>query len=108
MSSLTADALRSMLDQLAYLIGISMYEETNTVARASVSQLASVLAILNQTEFAGRDDLIEAAAEEVLGRHPDARPEDVLLWLEAQQAASNGALSEASLDPAVTPPTERS
>ena len=85
-SALTVDALRRMLEQAAFDIGLELFYEASPASRPSLAEVACALAVLEESEFAGMDDEITRAAEEVFARHPDAEPKDVLLWLEAQKA----------------------
>ena len=59
-------------------------------ARPSPAQVALALASQDGSELADRPELIERDASQVLARHPDADADDVLLWAEAQLAASCG------------------
>jgi hypothetical protein len=53
-------------------------------ARPSLGDLAVAAAELDGHPLAGEPARIRQAALEVEARHPDAEPEDVLLWAEAR------------------------
>lgn len=85
-SALTVEALRRLLEQTAFDVGLELFFEASPDSRPTLAEVSSALAVLEGWEFAGQEDEIAKAADEVLSRHPDAEPRDVLLWLEAQKA----------------------
>jgi len=56
--------------------------------RPSLAGLAVVAAEWDGSPLAERPELIRRYAEEIAQRHPDAEPEDVLLWAEAREYAA--------------------
>jgi hypothetical protein len=60
------------------------YPET----RPTLAELAMAAAEIDGHPLADQPELIRQAAAEVRQRHPDAGPEDVLLWAEARASAA--------------------
>lgn len=87
-TTLTATALRSVLETAVLEAALEAHFEQHPAARPSLADVAIALAEQDGSPFAGRRDLFEEAAAEVLRRHPYADADDVLLWVEAQQALS--------------------
>ncbi len=85
-SALTVEALRRLLEQTAFDVGLDLFFEASPASRPSLAEVSCALAVLEGWEFAGRDEEITKAADEVRSRHSDADARDVLLWLEAQKA----------------------
>jgi hypothetical protein len=86
-TSLTAAALRQLLETVVMEAALEAHFEDHPEARPSLAEVASALAAQDGSVLAQRPDLIERAATELLQRHPDADADDVLLWAEAQLAA---------------------
>ena len=57
-------------------------------ARPDLSDLAVAAAELDGHPLAAQPERLRRAAVEITGRHPDASPDDVLLWAEAQAFAA--------------------
>lgn len=87
-TSLTAAALRSALETAVLHASLESHFAQHPEARPSLGEVALALAEQDGSPLAGRPDLIEKAAAEVVIRHPHADADDVLLWIEAQQALS--------------------
>src|SRR5688572_354170 len=87
-TALTATALRSVLETAVLNAALEAHFERYPAARPSLADVALALAEQDGSSFAGRRDLLEEAAAQVLRRHPHADADDVLLWVEAQQALS--------------------
>jgi hypothetical protein len=82
---MAANALRSMLEGAVVLAALELHFEQYPEARPSLADLAVVAAEWDGSPLAQRPDLLRRAAEEIVQRHPDAEPEDVVLWAEARQ-----------------------
>jgi hypothetical protein len=80
---LTANALRTMLEGAVVMAALERHFEEYPEARPSLAELAIITAEMRGHPLAPQHELINRAADEVQKRHPDASPEDVLLWAEA-------------------------
>jgi hypothetical protein len=87
-TSLTAAALRRMLETAVMEAALEAHYEQHPQARPSLAEVALALASQDGSPLADHADLIERAAVQIVAHHPDADAEDVLLWAEAQLAAS--------------------
>lgn len=85
-TTLTAEALRSALETAVLEAALHAHYRRHPDARPTLSEVALALAAQDGSPLADRPDVIEAAAAEVVARHPGADADDVLLWAEAQQA----------------------
>lgn len=85
---LTATALRTSLETVVMEAALEAHYTEHPGARPTLAEVAMALAAQDGSPLAGQPELIEQAAAEVSTRHPDADADDVLLWVEAQQAAS--------------------
>lgn len=88
-TSLTTDALRKALELVVFDTALALHEATYPQSRPTLAEVALALAEQDGSPLAQRPDLIARAAGEVLARHPDADADDVLLWVEAQLAATS-------------------
>jgi hypothetical protein len=86
-TSLTAAALRRVLETAVTEAALEAHFAQHSHARPSLAEVALALAAQDGSPLAERPDLLERAAAQVLARHPDAGADDVLLWAEAQLAA---------------------
>jgi hypothetical protein len=86
---LTTEALRSAIEAAVARAALDAHYAEHPGTRPSIAQVALALAAQDGSPLADRPDLIDRAAAELLGRHPDAGPEDGLLWVEAQAAVSS-------------------
>jgi hypothetical protein len=87
-TSLTTTALRRLLETTVMEAALEAHFEQNPHARPPLAEVALALASQDGSPLADQPDLIQRAAAQVLDRHPDADADDVLLWVEAQLAAS--------------------
>jgi hypothetical protein len=82
---LTSNALRMFLEGTVVLAALELHFEEYPEARPTLAELAVVAAEWDDNPLAQRPDLLRQYAEELVQRHPDAEPEDVLLWAEARE-----------------------
>ena len=87
-TAMAADALRNVLEGAVALAALELHYEQYPEFRPSLADLAIAAAELDGSPLAQQPELIRRSAAEVLQRHPDAEPEDVLLWAEARQCAA--------------------
>ena len=85
---LTANALRMMLEGLVNLAVLELHYEQYPQFRPSLADLAIAAAELDGSPLAQHPELLRRSAAEVQQRHPDAEPDDVLLWAEARECAA--------------------
>ena len=83
-----ANALRNVLEGAVTLAVLELHYEQYPEFRPSLADLAVVAAESDGNPLAQQPELIRRYADEVKLRHPDAEPEDVLLWAEARQYAA--------------------
>lgn len=86
-TSLTAVALRRLLETAVMEAALEAHFAEHPHARPSLAEVALALAAQDGSPLAGRSELIESAAAQVLARHPEADADAVLLWAEAQLVA---------------------
>jgi len=86
-TTLTSGALRAAVETAVMEAALEAHYTQHPTARPSLAEVALALAAQDGSPLASRPDLLERAAVEVLERHPAADADDVLLWVEAQQAA---------------------
>lgn len=82
---LTSNALRMFLEGTVVLAALELHFEEYPEARPTLAELAVVAAEWDDNPLAQRPELLRRYAEEIVQRHPDAEPEDVLLWAEARE-----------------------
>lgn len=70
------------------LAALEVHFEPYPAARPTLADLALVAAEWDGSPLAQQPDLLRRSAEEIVQRHPDAEPEDVLLWAEAREYAA--------------------
>lgn len=85
-TSLTAAALRRVLETAVMDAALDAHFAQHPHARPSLAEVALALATQDGSPLADRPELIARAAAQMLARHPDADADDVLLWAEAQLA----------------------
>jgi hypothetical protein len=90
-TTLTTSALRQALETAVMVAALEAHFEAFPEARPSVADVALALAEQDGSPLARRPALIRQAADDVTARHPNAEPDDVLLWAEAQLAAKRRA-----------------
>ena len=71
------------------LAALELHFEEYPEFRSSLADLAVVVAEGDASPLAQRPELLRRYAEEIVQRHPDAEPEDVLLWAEAREYAAD-------------------
>jgi hypothetical protein len=87
-TAMTVAALRQSIETAVMDAALRVHYEQHPDAKPSLVEVALALAEQDGSPLAERHDLLAAAAEAVLLRHPDADGDDVLLWAEAQLALS--------------------
>jgi hypothetical protein len=85
---LTANALRAALEAAVMQAVLDRHYEELPDARPTLADLAIAAAELDGHPLAGQPGLLRQSAAEVQQRHPEAGPEDVLLWAEARTSAA--------------------
>jgi len=83
-TALTTAALRASLEAVVMRAVLDDHVRQHPEARPTLGDLAIAAAELDGHPLAGEPARIRQAAVEVEARHPDAEPEDVLLWAEAR------------------------
>jgi hypothetical protein len=83
-TALSVDVLRSVLEGVVMDTVLERHFEQYPQTRPGLADLAIAEAGLTGHPLASRHDLIRLAADQIVLRHPDAKPEDVLIWAEAQ------------------------
>lgn len=83
---MTANALRSMLEAVVMQAVLDQHYAEYPGTRPSLADLAVAAAELDEHPLAARPDVIRRYAKEIIERHPNAGPEDVLLWADAKEA----------------------
>ena len=83
-TALTAAALRTRLEAAVMQAVLDDHFRQHPEARPSLGDLAVAAAELDAHPLAGEPTRIRQAALEVEARHPNAEPQDVLLWAEAR------------------------
>lgn len=87
-TALTSAALRAALEAVVMQAVLDDHYEQHPTARPDLGDLAIAAAELDGHPLATDPDRIRRAAAEISARHPDADPEDVLLWAEARALRS--------------------
>lgn len=85
-TSLTAAALRSALETAIMEAALETHFQQHPAARPSLAEVALAAAAQDGSPLAEQPALVERAAQEIVALHPYASADDVLLWIEAQQA----------------------
>jgi hypothetical protein len=85
---LTVDALRGALEAMVAEATLEAHYRKYPNARPSLAELALAAAELDGHPLAGTPGIIERAARDIVVSHPDADPDDVLLWAEALASAA--------------------
>ncbi len=97
---MTANALRSLLEATVGLANLELHYEEYPQFRPTLADLAVVAAEWAGSPLAERPDLLRRYAEEIVRRHPDAEPEDVVLWAEAREYTGAEKKKDAGADQA--------
>jgi hypothetical protein len=83
-TALTAAALRATLEAVVMQAVLDDHYRSYPRACPSFSDLAIATAELDGHPLASDPDRLRRAAAEIIERHPDATPDEVLLWAEAR------------------------
>jgi hypothetical protein len=83
-TALTTAALRATLEAIVMQAALDDHYERHPQARPDLGDLAIAAAELDDHPLAGQPGRLRQAAVEIAANHPDASPDDVLLWAEAR------------------------
>jgi hypothetical protein len=83
-TALTTAALRATLEAVVMQAALDDHYEQHPQARPDLGDLAIAAAELDGHPLAGQPERLRQAAAEIARNHPDASPDDVLLWAEAR------------------------
>jgi hypothetical protein len=83
-TALTTTALRATLEAVVMQAALDDHYERHPQARPDLGDLAIAAAELDGHPLAGQPGRLRQAAVEIAANHPDASPDDVLLWAEAR------------------------
>ena len=83
-TALTTAALRATLESVVMQAALDDHYEQNPEARPDLADLAVAAAELDGHPLAAEPEQLRRAAAEIVANHPDASPDDVLLWAEAR------------------------
>ena len=81
----TVQLLRSDIEAALLAEALTAHYQEFPADRPSLAEVSIAVAEIDGNPLAHHPDLIERAAIEILATHPQASPDDVLLWAEAQQ-----------------------
>jgi hypothetical protein len=87
-TALTSDALRSSLEAIIMQRALDDHYEEHPEARPDLGDLTIAAAELDGHTLAREPERLRRAAREIVAHRPDADPEDVLLWAQAQISAA--------------------
>lgn len=82
---LTTAALRAMVEAVVLQAVLDLHYAQHPHARPDLADLAIAAAELDGHPLAREPQLLREAAAEIVGRHPFADPDDVVLWAEARK-----------------------
>jgi hypothetical protein len=83
-TALTTAALRATLEAVVMQAALDDHYQQHPQARPDLGDLAIAAAELDGHPLAGQPERLRQAAAEIATNHPDAGPDDVLLWAEAR------------------------
>jgi hypothetical protein len=83
-TALTTAALRSTLEAVVMQAALDEHYDRQPQARPDLSDLAIAAAELDGHPLAAEPERLRVAAAEIAASHPEASPDDVLLWAEAR------------------------
>src|SRR5215470_7618616 len=83
-TALTTAALRATLEVVVMQAVLDDHYERHPASRPDLGDLAVAAAQLDGHPLAAEAERLRSAAAEIAGKHPDASPDDVLLWAEAR------------------------
>lgn len=81
----TVQLLRSDIEAALLAEALTAHYQEFPDDRPSLAEVSIAVAEIDGNPLAHHPDLIERAAIEILATHPQASPDDVLLWAEAQR-----------------------
>ena len=87
-TALTTAALRATLEAVVMQAVLDEHYEHYPRSRPDLGDLAIAAAELDGHPLAAKPERLRQAAAEIAGKHPDAGPDDVLLWAEARAFAA--------------------
>lgn len=87
-TALTTAALRATLEAVVMQAVLDEHYRDYQHARPDLGDLAVAAAEIDGHPLAAEPDRLRSAAAEIAGRHPDATPDEVLLWAEARGFAA--------------------
>ena len=83
-TALTTAALRATLEAVVMQAVLDDHYQHHPQARPDLGDLAIAAAELDGHPLAAEPERLRQAASEIARNHPDASPDDVLLWAEAR------------------------
>jgi hypothetical protein len=83
-TALTTAALRATLEAVVMQAVLDDHYKHHPQARPDLGDLAVAAAQLDGHPLAAQPERLRQAAAEIVANHPDASPDDVLLWAEAR------------------------
>jgi hypothetical protein len=83
-TALTTTALRATLEAVVIQAALDEHYERYPQARPGLGDLAVAAAELDGHPLAAEPERLRRAAAEIAVNHPEATPDDVLLWAEAR------------------------
>ena len=83
-TALTTAALRARLESVVMQAVLDEHYRQHPAARPDLGDLAVAAAELDGHRLAAEPERLRRAAAEIIASHPDASPDDVLLWAEAR------------------------
>jgi hypothetical protein len=83
-TALTTAALRATLEAVVMQAVLDDHCERHPQARPDLGDLAVAAAEIDGHPLAAQPERLRHAATEIAAKHPDASPDDVMLWAEAR------------------------
>jgi hypothetical protein len=83
-TTLAAGALRSLLEAILVQAALEEHYAQHPEARPTLAELAIAAAELDGHPLSRDPEALARAAAELAARHPEAGPDDVILWAEAR------------------------
>lgn len=93
---MAANALRSMLEAVVMQAALDQHYAEYPETRPSLADLAVAAAELDGHPLASQPRVIRRYADEVVAQHPNASPEEVLLWADARRYRETRQAKEAA------------
>jgi hypothetical protein len=87
-TALTTAALRATLEAVLMQAVLDDHYRHHQQARPDLGDLAVAAAEIDGHPLAAEPERLRSAAAEIASRHPEATPDDVLLWAEARTFAA--------------------